>query len=157
MFIDHSPRRRIRQGDSIPDMTQIPLQLGRDPAFENFLSAEVGEDPKGMSVTVLSMLARLDVDPWEEASDLTKMKVAAAQQRLEALIARFHDVPIGIVDRGKIAKNLLTFLPGQPKTARSAGDAAQIKIVLPTPGAPIYWVITVIVLLGWLAMLAQGS
>jgi len=138
-------------------MALTQIQLGRDPAFESFLAAEVGEDPKGMSVTVLSMLARLDVDPWEEASDLARMQVAPAQQRLEALIARFKDVPTEVLDRDKIAKKLLTFLPDHPKTAGPAGGAATIAIVLPRFGAPIYWIMAACVLLGWFAMLAQGN
>jgi hypothetical protein len=35
-----------------------------DPAFERFLYASVGEDWAGRTVSVLSVLARLNLDPW---------------------------------------------------------------------------------------------
>ena len=35
--------------------------------FDRFLYASVGDDNNGMPLTVLSALARMDVDPWEEA------------------------------------------------------------------------------------------
>ena len=37
------------------------------PEFDRFLQAFVGEDRKGNAVTVLSALARLKLEPWEEA------------------------------------------------------------------------------------------
>ncbi len=37
------------------------------PEFDRFLLAFVGEDRKGNAVTVLSALARLELEPWEEA------------------------------------------------------------------------------------------
>jgi hypothetical protein len=36
--------------------------------FDNFLYASIGADRNGMPLSVLSALARLDLDPWEEAS-----------------------------------------------------------------------------------------
>ena len=41
--------------------------------FEKFLYAAVGEDHNGMPLTVLSALARVDVDPWEEAAKLMQL------------------------------------------------------------------------------------
>jgi hypothetical protein len=36
--------------------------------FDGFLYARIGEDSNGMLLSVLAALARLDVDPWEEAA-----------------------------------------------------------------------------------------
>ncbi len=38
--------------------------------FDNFLFAPIGVDKNGMVLSVVSALARLDVDPWEEAEEL---------------------------------------------------------------------------------------
>jgi hypothetical protein len=39
--------------------------------FDDFLYASIGEDSNGVLLSVLSALARLDVDPWEEAAKST--------------------------------------------------------------------------------------
>jgi hypothetical protein len=52
--------------------------------FEPFLLAPVGEESNGMLLSVLSGLARLDVDPWEEAAGLPG---DAATRKLASLIA----------------------------------------------------------------------
>jgi len=44
-------------------MTFGPTQLGQDPQYAPFRSAPMGEDRRGTSVTVLSVFARLGVDP----------------------------------------------------------------------------------------------
>ena len=41
--------------------------------FNDFLFAPIGEDRNGMSVSVLSGLARTDVDPWKEAASLAQL------------------------------------------------------------------------------------
>ena len=52
-------------------------QLGQDPKYEPFLYAPVGDDRRGATVTVLSMLARLGVDPWGEAAGLASLPEGA--------------------------------------------------------------------------------
>ena len=50
-------------------------RLGRE--FDKFLYASVGNDNDGMPLTVLSALARMDVDPWEEAVSYTHLSISA--------------------------------------------------------------------------------
>lgn len=144
-------------------MATIKIQLGRDPAFEQFLGAPVGQDDDGANVTVLSMFARLGVDPWDEASDLAKMPEVPARQRLEALLARFKDVPTTVAERGSIALGLLVFLPKQVKSSRpspkSPKDPATpaARWSLPSLGVPLYLVLLALVCLGWIATLSQGN
>ncbi len=57
------------------------------PEFDDFLFASIGEEPSGMLLSVVSALARLDVDPWQEAAKLARLPVEAATQRLASLIA----------------------------------------------------------------------
>jgi hypothetical protein len=54
--------------------------------FDRFLYASVGEDNNGMPLTVLSALARVDVDPWEEASKLTQLPQESAVTHLASLL-----------------------------------------------------------------------
>lgn len=139
-----------------PAMAYPPTQLGQDPQFEPFLYAPLGEDRRGSSVTVLSMLARLGVDPWSEASELSRLPLAAARQRLEALTASFHDVPTPVPDRSRIVSGLLALLPRRATTAHSPEDDTLAKLALLSQGSPFYWIIAVALFFGWVAILAQG-
>ena len=58
------------------------------PEFDNFLFALIGADRNHMPVSVLSALARLDVDPWEVAAELTELSKDAAAHKLASLFAR---------------------------------------------------------------------
>ena len=50
--------------------------------FDDFLFAPIGEEENGMLLSVVSALARLDLDPWQEAASLTGLPVGTATQRL---------------------------------------------------------------------------
>lgn len=83
----------------------------RNPEFDHFLQASVGEDRNGNTVTVLSTLARLDLEPWEEADALSALKQEAAVSRLEKLLLRFRDVPALRQKHGQTARKLTLLLP----------------------------------------------
>lgn len=63
----------------------MDLPLGRE--FDNFLFAVVGEGKNGGLVSVLSALARLDLDPWKEAKKLAELPQDTATSELVSLIA----------------------------------------------------------------------
>jgi len=79
--------------------------------FDKFLYAPIREDRNGTPLTVLSALARLDVDPWQEAVSLARMPSAAAAVRLTALIAALPDEPANDIPALSLAANLVTLLP----------------------------------------------
>lgn len=137
-------------------MADPRLQLGRDPAFDPFLGADVGKDGRGASVTVLSMLARLGVDPWEEASALAGMADTPARKRLGALLSRFHDVPSPISGTSETASDLVARLPRRAAAARPDRGGGT-KQMLPPFGAPIYWIIAAAFFVAWFAAIAQGQ
>jgi hypothetical protein len=62
--------------------------LGRE--FDDFLFAPIGEEPNGMSLSVVSALARSNVDPWQEAAKLARLPAKTATQRLASLIGGFR-------------------------------------------------------------------
>ena len=86
------------------------LRQGGTP-FDGFLYAAVGEDRGGNTVSVLSTLARLGLDPWDEAADLADLPRADARSRLERLLARFGDVPALRQDHEAIIPRLVDLLP----------------------------------------------
>jgi hypothetical protein len=79
--------------------------------FDNFLLAPIGDDNNGMQLSVLSALARLDVDPWEEAAALARLPGDSATRKLAALIAALPAGPTARPDAATIAARLIPLLP----------------------------------------------
>ena len=77
-------------------MTHAALSPLIGPEFDQFLGASIGEDRNGTGLSVLSALARLDVDPWKEATSLARMPREAAAVRLSELI---EALPLGACER----------------------------------------------------------
>ena len=79
--------------------------------FDDFLLAPIGDDNNGMQLSVLSALARLDVDPWEEAAALARLPRGAATSKLASLIAALPAGPLARPDPATIAVRLIPLLP----------------------------------------------
>jgi hypothetical protein len=50
--------------------------------FADFLYAPIGEEENGMLLTVLSALARIGLDPWQEAGCLTRLQTDLATAKM---------------------------------------------------------------------------
>jgi hypothetical protein len=61
----------------------LALLIG--PEFDEFLCAPIGADRNGTGLSVLSALARLNVDPWQEATSLARMPREAAVVRFDRI------------------------------------------------------------------------
>jgi hypothetical protein len=81
--------------------------------FDDFLFAPIGEGRNDVPLSVLSALARLDIDPWQEAAELARVSRETATQRLASLIAALPDGPSAHLDPGRIAARLIALLPKQ--------------------------------------------
>lgn len=79
--------------------------------FNDFLFAPIGEDRNGMLVSVLSGLARSDVDPWQEAAKLAQLPGEAATKELAALIGALPDRARSHPDPRTIATRVIALLP----------------------------------------------
>ena len=84
-------------------------QLG--PEYDAFLFAPVGAERNGMALSMLSALARLNIDPWQEAAELTRMPRDAANRRLTSLIVALPDAPSTGSQVGMVADRLIALLP----------------------------------------------
>jgi hypothetical protein len=92
------------------------------PEFDAFLLAPMGEDRTGAPLNVLSALARLDIDPWEEAARLSQLPLEAAAQKLAALIAA---LPAGSSARAEpetTAQGLVKLLRSRPATPAHSSE-----------------------------------
>jgi hypothetical protein len=89
--------------------TAITPLIGAE--FDQFLCAPIGEDRNGTTLSVLSALARLDVDPWQEAAGLARMPRATAVMRLTTLIAALPDESTKNIRAKGIVDDLIALLP----------------------------------------------
>jgi hypothetical protein len=96
---------------STANSTELLSQLPSE--FDDFLYAPIGEDGNGMPLSVLSALARLDLDPWQEAAQLAALPGKAALQRLASLMAALPDGSMARPNSGAIAARLIVLLPRQ--------------------------------------------
>src|ERR1700733_11193714 len=79
--------------------------------FDDFLFSPIGAEKNGMVLSVLSALARLNVDPWGGAAELARLPGDSAIQRLATLIASLPNETRGHLDSKIIATRLVKFLP----------------------------------------------
>ncbi len=118
------PRRQYETRDS--DMSRIdsPYRLGSE--FDAFLFAPIGEDKNGLSLSVVSALARMDLDPWQEAAALAALPPDAATQKVAALFRTLPDESLSDPDRDKMATRLIALLPRPARTAAGSGNVRSV-------------------------------
>ncbi|HEU5133644.1 MAG TPA: hypothetical protein VFU13_00745 [Steroidobacteraceae bacterium] len=90
----------------------MPATLRKD--FDEFLFTPVGKDASGMPVTLLTVLARLGVDPWEEAADLAHLALEPAMQRLTSRLEAMPNAPATPADTVTLATRLIALLHRRP-------------------------------------------
>jgi hypothetical protein len=112
--------------------------------LDSFLYAFVGEDRNGSSVTVVSALARLGLDPWKEAAELASLGREVARARLESLLTAFKDVPTLALEHGAVAAELALLLPERQshRVSERAGRA-----ISKGPPISIGWIFAVLVII----------
>lgn len=105
-----------------PQFSMIPSE------FNEFLFAAVGEETNG-TLTVLSALTRLGIDPWVEAARLSELPPETAARALAAAITV---LPVGHwkgTDLKAIAARLVTHLPRRsaPAAKPTQGERSGAK------------------------------
>jgi hypothetical protein len=123
--------------------------------YDAFLYAEVGEDRTGAAVTVLSALARLDLEPWTEARELSRLAREDAQVRLTKHFEAITDIPaLALASKGRAAK-LVSLLPKRaPLLVSKSLEAGTSN----SPKISISWTtmaLVGVVVLTWFFYLAQ--
>jgi hypothetical protein len=88
----------------------LSIQMA-EPAYDAFLFAAIGEEGNGMTLSVLSGLSRLDIDPWDEAA---RLSLLPKDRAIAALGRRIACLPSGNwqpSDLTGIASRLVELLP----------------------------------------------
>jgi hypothetical protein len=159
MVVLSFPHRLLVFGgdDIVPvvEMTHAALASLLGPEFDAFLYASIDED-NGKLLSVLSALARLDLDPWWEAAKLARLPKEAATQRLADLIAALPDESSAHRPARTIAARLIAVLPGradpivQPERTSPGASAAA-----PRPIA--FFVVLIFMLIAFCNLLMRPS
>jgi hypothetical protein len=102
--------------------------------FDDFLFAPIGDDRNDMPLSVLSALARLDIDPWQEAAELARLPRETATQRFASSIAALPHESTAHLEHGTIAARLIALLPHHASsnipsrdTLLDAGDVTKFR------------------------------
>ncbi|MCH8467338.1 MAG: hypothetical protein LAT78_12335 [Roseinatronobacter sp.] len=125
--------------------------------FDGFLYADLGQDDDGNTVSVLSALARLGRDPWDEAAELSVLSNAAAQTRLEQLLSRFADVPEDNRNPRATIPRLVALLPAAFSPTIGAGSLLKTRAKLPGVGPLIAVVMVALFLVQRFLLGSDGS
>lgn len=123
------------------------LRQGGTP-FDAFLYAALGEDSAGNSVSVLSALARLGLDPWDEAAALSDLSRDGATVRLGAHLTRIHDVPDLKTTQAGVLSRLIGLLPRSNVGPIGAGLTDMSRVRLRNIG-PVLALAAALLLLVW--------
>jgi hypothetical protein len=121
--------------------------------FNDFLYAPIGSERNGMTLSLLSALVRLNVDPWEEAAGLSQLPKHTAAQKLASLIAR---LPPGAWSQGDcyaIADRLIELLPRPSGSNASSPEEDRGSRRINLSAAPIL----IAVALGLAALLVAAT
>jgi hypothetical protein len=125
----------------VVEMTHSSTVSSLGSEFDDFLFAPVGEERNGMLLSVLSALARLDIDPWQEAAKLADLPGETATQRLTSLIAALPDEPSAHRDSGRVATRLIALLPSRSRSDIPSRETSLGAGALPKSW-PVLYVIT---------------
>jgi hypothetical protein len=93
---------------ALPDVFSLPRS-----EFSAFLFASIGEESNGMALSVVSALARLDIDPWQEAARLSGLPKDLAAAAMGRLIGQLSGGRWNRSDNGSTAARLVELLPGR--------------------------------------------
>ncbi len=123
---EHAMRANRNSDTGIRRSAAAPA-LGSE--FDKFLYAPVGEVNDDMPFSVLSALARQNVDPWEEAAELAQLPTESAIVRLTSAISSATRGPSTGSDTTANAARLVALLP----RSRSTGINIPWYDKLPNP------------------------
>lgn len=110
-------------------MTPIASRAALGPEFDDFLFAVIGDDRNGTQLSVVSVLARVDLDPWDEAATLAALPAELAALRLAPLLAALSESTLQQASVKTTAARLIALLPRRanastPRTVRELGAAS---------------------------------
>ena len=130
-----SHRWSDRWRNPVIEMTTSPSVSYLTPQFDDFLFARINEDSEATPLSVLSVLARLGVDPWEEAAKLARLERVSAAKRLVEFIAATPGAPTAYLSAKTVSDRLIDLLPSsagvtiQPRQERGVRASTKSRFL----------------------------
>ena len=119
------PRQHVTKDGSIMD--NRPSVSSFTSRYNHFLFAPICEEANGMRLSVLSALARMDVDPWEEATRLAAMPKAIAERTLVSTLDQVLGKSCQRSETEVIAARLVQLLP-QPGEGATVAQTETARV-----------------------------
>ena len=126
------------------------------PDLHNSLFATVGEERNGVPLSMISALAQLGLDPWDEASRLCSLAKQEAVERLAGLILRLPGTRRPSEAR-QIALGLIDVLPthnGRPGPVENIGGPKPQNIA---PGKTFWLICLALAMAAFILMRTQSG
>ena len=98
--------------------------------YDKFLFATIGEEKNETPLSVLSTLARLEKDPWQEAARLTELPKHQAAQGISTLLAALPGGPWTASECNSVAARLVELLPQRNNGSVPAGERIGSQLAL---------------------------
>jgi len=131
------------------------------PEFDRFLFTLIGEDQNGLPLSVVSFLARMNLDPWQEAGTLADLPAEAAARRLACSLDTLTDPVLRRDITETLILRLLAQLPRRVTGAVKAPVAGVHVVAAQGPGTRIQTIIfiasTLVLIVGAQILAAHRS
>jgi hypothetical protein len=119
----------------------LPAQFSLlDSELNGFLFAPMGTEESGATLSVLSALTRLNIDPWVEGARLANLPKEAAVRALARVIALFPQEHRSAADVGETAARLADLLPRRSVTLLPASVAGAQTRRKRVPAMWLFWI-----------------
>ena len=111
--------------------------------FDDFLFTPLGEDQNGLPLSVVSLLARLNLDPWQEARDLAELPAEVAARRMAASLDSVADPILRTAITESVVRRALARLPRRMSLVIQKSPAGAEAIAAPHLGARVGTIIMI--------------
>jgi hypothetical protein len=126
----------------------------RDSSLNAFLFSDVGTEANGSSLTMLSLLARLGKDPWDEAAAWSRKPKDAAIRSLTDSISRMPPNQ-QVFDNARLtAARLVALLPNQAAPRAASALSPSLATI---PKANLYVFVCLALFLAFNLWVTVGS
>lgn len=130
-------RHFFEPASGISVMANLRPALNVPSTYDAFLFAPIVDESGAMRLSVLSALARMNVDPWEEAARLATLSTSDAERSLVSTLNLFPGHPQSSAETETVAVRLVALLP---KT-RGATTAKVATITGGPEQRTYYWLV----------------
>ena len=138
-------------------MAQRRLYAPFRPDLNNFLFAAVGEERNGIPLSMISALAQLGLDPWDEALRLSTLAKQEAIEGLTELILRLPGMRRPSSEARQIAVGLIDVLPTHNDAIGPTDEVRRRGLQSIAPGKGFWLICLAITAAAFFIMIMHGD